>query len=38
MPFYRFRDIMRNGIERMSDNDKNEYEFLVGQAHRNREL
>lgn len=38
MPYYKFRDIMKNGIDRMSDNDREEYEFLVGQAQANRQL
>ena len=25
MPYYKFRDIIKNGIERMSDNDRDEY-------------
>jgi hypothetical protein len=36
MPYYKFKDIMKNGIERMSDNDRNEYEFLVDENHKNK--
>lgn len=31
MPYYKFKDIIKNGIERMSDFDKEEFKFLTSQ-------
>lgn len=36
MPYYKFRDIMKNGIERMSNDDREEYEFLMDQTQKHR--